>query len=449
MSKNMWELDSWKKYKIEQQPKWPKKKSLDNVLSKLEKLPSLVFSGETRKLKEEINEVNKRKKFILQVGNCAESFSDCHGPKIHNFLRILLQMSMVIENKAAFKVTKIGRIAGQYAKPRSSDYEVIDGEKILSYRGDIVNSYNPNEQERIPDPNRLLEGYFRSAATLNLIRAFIQGGYGNIENLLDWKEHFFNKQVLLIVDYKYLERELNHALKIGNNSILNNQENSEVYISHEALLLDYEQAFTRIDTTYEGYYDTSAHFLWIGDRTRSLESAHIEFVKGIGNPIGIKLGPKYELEEVVEIIKKINPNNESDKIVLIIRMGADKILEKLEPIIKKVRQEGLNVIWMSDPMHGNTFKHGDIKVRDFNDIVKELNFFFGLCKKFEIIPGGVHLEITAEKVTECVGGIDGLNFTHLKNNYGTKVDPRLNASQALELAFIIGNLLNETRRNND
>ncbi len=438
-----WKVDSWKDYKIRQQPKWADNENLENVLAKLEKLPSLVFSGETRKLKEEITKVNKKEKFIIQVGNCAETFDDCHGPKIHNFLRILLQIAMVIEYKTSVDVTRIGRIAGQYAKPRSSDFEIVNGKEILSYRGDIVNDSKALKNARIPNPERLLEGYFRSAATLNLIRAFIQGGYSNIENLLDWKKHFFNNEISSIEYYKKLEQDLDESIKNGTLEISKKNMYSEIYTSHEALLLEYEQSFTRIDTTFGGYYDTSAHFLWVGDRTRDFDSAHIEFVRGIGNPIGIKVGPKYKDNEIANIIKKINPENEDNKVVLIVRFGVSNIEEKFEQLIQIIKDNNLNVIWMSDPMHGNTFKHGKYKVRDFHDITNEIKLFFKICKKNSVVPGGIHLEITSENVTECIGGIDGIELSHLKKNYETKVDPRLNAAQALELAFIISNQLNK------
>ncbi len=438
--KTDWTKYSWKKYTVKQQPEWKDKDLYKNIISQLEKLPSLVFSGETRNLKTELKDVHKGTKFILQAGNCAELFSDCHGPSIHNFLRIMLQMSMVIEYCSQKNVIQIGRIAGQYAKPRSSNYEIIEGKQLPSYRGDIVNESEPIEEARKPNPQNLLEAYFRSAATLNLIRAFIQGGYAEINNLYDWKQHFYSDEIAQTSIYKGMEDKINKSLRQKNNkkSIYNN---NRFYTSHECLLLNYEEAFTRIDTTYGGYYDTSAHFLWIGDRTRNIDGAHIEFVRGIGNPIGLKIGPNHNVDEIIKIVKRLNPSNSAAKIALIIRMGANNIIDNLKPLIKIIKNEKLNVIWMSDPMHGNTFKHKNFKVRNFKDIVKELTLFFNLCKEFNIIPGGVHLEITSEKVTECIGGIDGLDFSHLNINYETKVDPRLNAAQALELAFIIGNLL--------
>jgi len=436
-----WTTGSWRKFPIQQQPNWSDRKHFKKVISELSKLPSLVFSGETRKLRQALTGVSKGNNFILQVGNCAESFSDCHGPKIHNFLRIILQMALVLQYKTNKQIIKIGRIAGQYAKPRSNNYEYIDGKKIQSYRGEMVNSYFPTYKTRIPNPDRLLEGYFRSAATLNLIRAFTQGGYNDIQNLRDWKEHFFSKQISELPYYAKLESDLTSALE--NKEIISIQEGDQIFISHESLLLEYEEAFTRVDTTFGGNYDTSTHLPWIGNRTRQSDGAHVEFARGIGNPIGVKIGPKYNLEDILALIYKINLNNEIDKLLLISRMGYDKIKEKLIPLIREVKSRKLNVIWVCDPMHGNTFVHNNYKVRSFDDIVSEIKSFIEVCKDENVIPGGVHLEITAENVTECIGGINGLTLSNISDNYVTKVDPRLNAAQALEVAFIISESLNK------
>ncbi|NVN96624.1 MAG: 3-deoxy-7-phosphoheptulonate synthase, partial [Bacteroidetes bacterium] len=362
------------------------------------------------------------------VGNCAENFSDCNGPKIHNFLRIFLQMAMVLEFKSKKRVIKIGRIAGQYAKPHSSDFEIVEGEKIPSYRGDIVNDFNKTLEQRTPNPNRLLEGYFRSASTLNLIRAFIQGGYNDISNIKDWESHFFSKEISGLDYYKKFAKDVTMSLDKGANK---NFKSDQIYISHEALLLDYEEIFTRFDTTRGGYYDTSAHFLWIGDRTRQIDSAHIEFISGLGSPVGLKVGPIFEMDEIIAVLKKVNPENKDGKVVLICRMGCKEILNKLPVLIKKIKSENINTTFICDPMHGNTYCHGDIKVRDFEDIVKEITLFFEICKNENTIPGGLHLEITEENVTECTGGINKLKLSDLNKNYVSKVDPRLNAAQAL------------------
>jgi 3-deoxy-7-phosphoheptulonate synthase len=439
--KNKWTKNSWSQFQISQQPEWPDADYHHSILRKLEHLPSLVFSGETRNLKAELASVNKGEKFILQMGNCSESFSDCNGPKIHNFIRIMMQMAIAIEYHSKKKIIKIGRIAGQYAKPRSSNYENVNGQKLPTYRGDIVNSSEPTMEGRQADSGRLLEGYYRSAATLNLMRAFTQGGYSEISNLADWKNHFFFKEISDIQYYKNLEVELSK-------SFLNNQLNSQadfqnqtIYTSHEGLLLDYEEVFNRVDTTTGGHYSTSAHSLWIGDRTRQLNGAHVEFMRGIGNPIGIKIGPDHVVSEIVQIIERLNPENESGKILLINRMGIKNIDRTLSPLIHEVKKNQLDVIWCCDPMHGNTFSHSGYKVRAFDDMIDELKAFIRICGAEEVVPGGIHLEITGDYVSECIGGVNGLSLEDLGNNYTTKVDPRLNAAQALEAAFIIGKSL--------
>jgi len=440
MSKT-WEKSSWRGYPTLQQPDWPNKIRLAEIISQIEKLPALVFSGETRKLKEELKNVNKGKSFILQVGDCAESFTDCNGPQIHNFLRIFLQMAMVISYNTNKKVIKIGRIAGQYAKPRSSNNEIINGISLPSYRGDIVNEFNPSLKARTPNPERLLEGYFRSAATLNLIRAFTQGGYSSIDNLLDWKQHFFSHEISDLEFYNCFEKELTTTINNKKKSLKNSSAGDILYISHEALLLDYEEAFARIDTTTGDYYSTSAHSLWIGDRTRQLGGAHIQFASGIGNPVGIKIGPNYSADEIINIIEKLNPSNEEGKIMLISRMGKNYIDSMLPSLIRMVKKSKNNVIWCCDPMHGNTFNYNNVKIRSFDDIIYELRSFFDLCKKEKVIPGGIHLEITGGYVSECIGGINGINLSKINDNYITKVDPRLNAAQALEASFIISKLV--------
>lgn len=433
--------NSWREFPTHQQPDWPDKNKLIEVIHKLENLPALVFSGETRRLKHELKNVNQGKSFILQVGDCAESFSDCNGPKIHNFLRIILQMAMVLSYKTNKKVIKIGRVAGQYAKPRSSKFDIINGESLPCYRGDIVNEFTPTFKGRVPNPDRLIEGYFRSAATLNLIRAFTQGGYSDITNLLDWKEHFFSHELANLKFYNHFEKELTNSLPKNKNVSKITSSSDIVYISHEALLLDYEEAFARVDTTTGDYYNTSAHLLWIGDRTRQYDGAHVEYVSGIGNPIGIKIGPDHDLDEIIKIINKINPFNEDGKVMIINRMGKKFINLKFPALIDAIKQSNLKVIWCCDPMHGNTFNHNTLKVRSFDDIISETKLFFQICNHEKVIPGGIHLEITGEYVSECIGGINGLKLKNLKDNYITKVDPRLNAAQALEAAFIISKII--------
>jgi 3-deoxy-7-phosphoheptulonate synthase len=434
---NNWTVDSWKNFEILQQPKYPDIDVLNASLSKLSKLPSLVFSGETRMLKEELLNFNNSNKFILQIGDCSESFDNCSGPNVHNFLRLMLQVSSIIEFQTGQEVIKIGRIAGQYAKPRSSDFEKVMGVDIPVYRGDNVNSFEPTLESRIPDPQRLIDGYFYSAATLNLMRAFLSGGYSEISNFTDWERHFFSEDVSKMQDYIQLSRVLTSSIRPEKKS------SGIIYTSHEALILQYEQAFARLDTTTGGHYCTSAHTIWIGERTRQLDSAHIEFASGLENPIGIKVGPDFNESELLSVIRKLNPDNMPGKIMIITRMGKSLIEERLHLLQLAIKKNNLDVIWICDAMHGNTFSHQGLKFRSFDDIVSEINSFFKVTRNNKLKPGGVHLEATGNFVSECIGGLCGLKLSNLPDNYTTKVDPRLNAAQALELAFIINNIINE------
>lgn len=427
-----WTLNSWKNYSILQQPNWPNENELKNVLEDLRLLPSLVFAGEIRNLTESLESLEKNNSFIIQAGNCAESFSNCNGPKIHNYLRVILQMANIIQSKSGKNIIKIGRIAGQYSKPRSSKTEIVEGVEYEVYRGDNINDITLDDFNRTPDPKNLLKGYFYSAATLNLIRAFTQGGYTELKYNFDWVKHPFETEV-----NQYISELPFKILK--NNYSIDNQFN-DLYISHEALILDYEQAFTREDTIHGGYFNTSAHTLWIGDRTRFLNSAHIEYVRGINNPIGIKIGPNYDLNELISILKEINSLNKAGRIMLIVRFGKDYI-SILSELITQVKIHELNVVWMSDPMHGNTKSYNGTKYRDFNDVLEEFISFIKICRENFVYPGGVHLEITGEKVTECIGGSEGINLDDLHKNYQSKVDPQLNALQATEFATLISNYI--------
>ncbi|MDA8807647.1 3-deoxy-7-phosphoheptulonate synthase [Flavobacteriaceae bacterium] len=443
-----WKKNSWKKFKTKQQPKWPNLDLFNETLEKLNNLPSLVFSGETRMLKSDLSRVNIGEKFILQVGNCSETFSDCNGPKIHNFLRLMLQMESIIEFNTNIEIIKIGRIAGQYAKPRTANSELINGIKVSTYRGDNINDYNSDIDSRTPNPLRLLEGYFRSASTLNLIRAFIQGQYNDIAYFNNWEEHYFHKEILKNKKYLKFANEFNTILERKTNKSKKQYKNDSVYISHEALLLDYEESFVREDTTFSGFYSTSAHTLWIGNRTRQLHGGHVEFVRGIDNPIGVKIGPDYVIDEILQIINKINPLNEPGRVMLISRMGAEQINLKLKPLMETIKKShNNNVIWICDPMHGNTFSHKNYKVRRFENITEEIKAFFAICNSLGLVPGGVHLELTEENVTECIGGISNIELSDLNVNYTTKVDPRLNALQGLEIAFLISSLISKQEIN--
>ena len=438
-----WSKSSWKNYPIKQQPDWGNKKKLKENLDIISKLPSIVFAGETRLLLQDLRQISKGKGFLLQVGDCSEQFSYCNGPRIHNLIRIFFQMALILSNKGKNKIIKVGRIAGQYAKPRSSNFEMINGKKIFSYRGDMVNSFDPKAQHRKPDPARLVEGYFRSTATLNLVRAFIGGGYGGLSLARDWKKHFFSESKIMNKYDSFLsviEKDYDYEIekKIYNNSPLNNR----IYISHEGLLLDYEEALTRIDTTSGKWYASSAHMLWIGDRTRQLENAHIEFMSGINNPLGIKIGPDHNLDEIEKIIYKLNPNNIAGRITIITRFGAGKIKKYFSKLIKSINSGGYNVVWCCDPMHGNTKIINNIKTRHFLDIFEEIKLFKQICHAENIYPGGLHLEITPDNVTECLGGPSDLIPSDLDINYETKCDPRINGAQAVELALQIKDLFN-------
>jgi 3-deoxy-7-phosphoheptulonate synthase len=425
---NNWNKSSWKNCLITQQPLWPDENELKKVIENLTLLPSLVFAGEIRNLTDSLIHLEKNNSFIIQVGNCAESFDNCNGPKIHNFLRVVLQMANIIQSKTGKNIIKIGRVAGQYSKPRSVNYETVKGIDYEVYRGDNVNGIALDV--RTPNPTNLIKGYFYSAATLNLIRAFTQGGYADSKYNFDWVKHPFEIEVNQLISESSLE---NSCLKYLVDDKLN-----DFYISHEALILEYEQAFTREDTIFGGYYNTSAHTLWIGDRTRFLNSAHIEYSKGINNPIGIKIGPNCDPNELISILKEINPSNKGGRIMLIVRFGKDNI-SKLGKLITHIEKKKLNVIWMSDPMHGNTKNYNGVKYRDFNDVLQEFISFLKICKQESIYSGGVHLEITGEKVTECIGGSEGIKLEDLQKNYQSKVDPQLNALQATEFATIISN----------
>ncbi|MBP6754841.1 MAG: 3-deoxy-7-phosphoheptulonate synthase [Bacteroidia bacterium] len=429
---NNWKSSSWKKYPIRQQPNWPNNTELQKVLEELKMLPSLVFAGEIRNLTESLKNLEKNNSFIIQAGNCAESFSNCNGPKIHNYLRVILQMAKIIQNKSGKNIIKIGRIAGQYSKPRSVDFETVADVVYEVYRGDNVNGVELDQNIRKPNPTNLIKGYFYSAATLNLIRAFTQGGYTDLKYNFDWIKHPFEMEANQFLSDSMLSSS-------RKSSITSNRYN-DFFISHEALILDYEQAFTREDSIFGDFFNTSAHTLWIGDRTRFLNSAHIEYVKGINNPIGIKIGPNYDLNDLISILKEINPLNELGRIMFIIRFGKDNI-NNLSKLITQVEKHKLNVIWMSDPMHGNTKTYKGIKYRDFNDVLEEFLSFLKICKQETIYPGGVHLEITGEKVTECIGGSEGIQLDDLHKNYQSKVDPQLNALQATEFAALISQFI--------
>ena len=447
--KKKWQKNSWRKLSISQQPIYSDKDLLKLVEDKIEKLPPLVFAGEVRSLKEKLKKVALGEAFLLQGGDCAESFSDFSANNLRDSFKVLLQMSAVLTYATSLPVVKIGRMAGQFAKPRSDDYEVKDGIKLPSYRGDIINDISFNEKSRTPNPNRLLDAYSQSAYALNLIRAFASGGFADLEKVHNWNLDFVKRST----KNKYFElaNSITDALnfmKACGFTKDNVPEFKQVdfYTSHEALLLNYEQALTREDSFNGGWYDCSAHMLWIGERTRGLDEAHVEYMRGIENPIGIKIGPSVEEDYLIDLLNTLNPDNELGRVTLITRMGSDNIFKKLPSLIKKIKESNKNVIWSCDPMHANTFKSSTgYKTRSFDKILNEIEAFFKVHHEENSFPGGIHLEITGLDVTECIGGSQKIKEENLSDRYHTHCDPRLNASQGLDLAFKLSDFLKLNR----
>jgi 3-deoxy-7-phosphoheptulonate synthase len=440
-----WTPDSWRAKEIFQQPKWPVDK-LEETCAKLAKLPPLVFAGEIESLKEQLAAASRGEAFLLQGGDCAEDFSSCNATYIRETMKVLLQMAVVLTFGANKNVVKIGRIAGQYAKPRSSDTEMVNGVELPSYRGDCVNSPEATLEARTPNPDRLLEAYFHSTATLNLLRAYVQGGYADLH-----KVHVWNKEFVANSSegqrYESMAAKIDSAISFmeacGVNSTQVPQlKRTNIYTSHEALILPFEQAMTRKDTLSGRWYDCSAHMVWIGDRTRQIDAAHMEFFRGINNPVGMKVGPTMNPDELIKILDILNPNNEEGRINLISRFGHGKIGSMLAPLVKRVRDEGRNVLWSCDPMHGNTFTaDSGFKTRDFQFITDEIKGFFDTHGEAGTVPGGLHFELTGANVTEICGGAQKISDLDLGNNYQTNCDPRLNCQQSLELAYDIAEML--------
>ncbi|EED2611546.1 3-deoxy-7-phosphoheptulonate synthase class II [Campylobacter jejuni] len=446
----MWAKNSWKNYPIKQQPIYPDQEEMNRVLARLEKLPPLVFAGEVRNLQKSLARVCKKEAFLLQGGDCAESFENFGAVNIRDMFKILLQMAIVLTFAGGCPVIKIGRIAGQFAKPRSSDFEELDGISLPSYRGDIINGFEFSEQARIPDPHRMLEAYYQSATTLNLLRGFAKGGLADLHEVHRWNLGFLKKSELH-KQYTDISEKISQALAFMEACEINTSNTPSlrevsVYTSHEALLLPYEEALTRVDSLSGEIYDCSAHMLWIGERTRALDEAHVHFLSGVKNPLGVKIGPSASADDIIALANVLNPNNEEGRLNIIIRMGADKIINNLPKIFSKLKSEGLNLVYSIDPMHGNTVKAGNFKTREFDKIMQEVRSFFEIAISEGVYPGGVHLEMTGKDVTECTGGASNVTAQSLEDRYETQCDPRLNADQALELAFLIADLVKKARK---
>ncbi len=445
MTEHTWSKSSWRDFSAWQQPNWPDSARLAEALATLGRLPPLVFAGEIRTLKKMLAQAVTGRAFLLQGGDCAEDFANCTAPGIRETLKVILQMAVVLSYAGGKPVIKVGRMAGQYAKPRSADTERVGGIDIPSYRGDMVNSPEPTLAARAPDPERMVKGYYLAAATMNILRAFTRGGYAGLHRVNAWNNEFV-KTSPTGRSYERLARQIDNALQfmevIGfdtDNPIINE---ASFFTSHEALLLGYEEAMTRQDSTTGGWYDCSAHMLWIGDRTRQLDGAHIEFLSGVGNPIGMKVGPKHDLEELKRIIAKLNPENEAGRLTIITRFGAGQIERYLPGLLREMKGEGFNLVWSCDPMHGNTYTaESGHKTRNFNEILQEIQGFFEIHWAEGTVPGGIHFELTGNNVTECTGGGRNILDHNLAENYQTNCDPRLNAEQSLEIAFQIAEML--------
>ncbi|MDC3091778.1 3-deoxy-7-phosphoheptulonate synthase class II [Rickettsiales bacterium] len=443
---NKWTPDSWKEKKALHQPIYNNKDDLDLVIKKLKNLPPLVFAGEVRELKKELSQCVDGRGFLLQAGDCAESFAEFHPDNIRDTFRVILQMAIVLTYAANVPVVKLGRLAGQFAKPRSNPTEVQDGIELPSYLGDIINSINFDEKSRAANPKRMVDAYNQSASTQNLIRAFATGGYADLSYVQNWNLDFVKNSPQGSAFKKIADR-ISESLSFMNACGINSNSSRELaesnfFISHEALLLPYESCFARIDSTTGDWYDVSAHMVWIGDRTRQIDGAHVEFCSGISNPIGIKVGPSTDPDELLKLIEKLNPFNESGKIVLIVRMGSEKVIDLFPPILRKVKEEGKNVVWSCDPMHGNIEKsNSGYKTRNFSNILTEVKSFFEIHKNEKTYAGGIHLEMTGQNVTECLGGMQKITDKDLGSRYHTHCDPRLNASQSIELAFLLAGSL--------
>ncbi|MGS1096258.1 class II 3-deoxy-7-phosphoheptulonate synthase [Aquamicrobium terrae] len=440
-----WSPNSWRAKPIQQVPAYPDTDALRAVEAQLSSFPPLVFAGEARKLKKQLASVAAGDAFLLQGGDCAESFAEHGADNIRDFFRVFLQMSVVLTFAGSQPVVKVGRVAGQFAKPRSADNETRGEVTLPSYRGDIINGIDFEAASRIPDPRRQVMAYRQSAATLNLLRAFAQGGYASLENVHRWMLGF-------VADspqgekYESLARRITETMDFMKAVGITSETNyalreTDFYTSHEALLLGYEEALTRVDSTSGDWYATSGHMIWIGDRTRQPDHAHVEYCRGIKNPLGLKCGPSMTADGLLDLIDRLNPENEPGRLTLIARFGSDKAEEHLPKLVRAVKAEGRSVVWSCDPMHGNTITAAGYKTRPFDQILREVQTFFDVHRAEGTHPGGIHVEMTGKNVTECTGGARAITAEELQDRYHTHCDPRLNADQAIELAFLVSDLL--------
>ncbi len=451
MTTSNWTPDSWRGKPILQVPAYPDPAKLEAAEAQLRKFPPLVFAGEARELKHQLGDVAEGRAFLLQGGDCAESFAEHGADHIRDFFRVFLQMAIVLTHGASKPVVKVGRIAGQFAKPRSADTETIDGVTLPSYRGDIINDIAFTPEARIPDPERLLLAYRQSAATLNLLRAFASGGYADLTRVHEWTMGFM-KDSQAYPRFEELAQKIDDAIDFMRALGLTGENTpslreTKFYTSHEALLLGYEAALTRRDSITGEYYATSGHMLWIGDRTRQPDGAHVEYFAGIRNPIGIKCGPSLASDDLLRLLDKLNPENRAGRITLISRFGSDKVEEHLPRLVEAVKRSGQTVVWCCDPMHGNTVKASNgYKTRPFERVLSEVKSFFDVHRNLGTYAGGIHIEMTGDDVTECTGGgVAAITEAGLSDRYHTYCDPRLNASQALELAFLVAEELRAQR----
>jgi 3-deoxy-7-phosphoheptulonate synthase len=431
-----------------QQPNWPggpTGEPLAKAVAELKTLPPLVFAGECDELKARIADAAAGKAFWLQGGDCAETFGSATADSIRNRIKTILQMAAVLQYQSSLPVIKVGRMAGQFAKPRSNDTETRNGVTLPAYRGDAVNGLDFTEESRTPDPQRLVKVYNTSAATLNLVRAFTQGGFADLRRVHEWNKGFI-KDSTFGEKYEQVANEIGRALSFMESAGVDPNEFKAVdfYASHEALIIEYEKALTRIDSRTELPYDVSGHFIWIGERTRQMDGAHVDFASKVRNPIGVKLGPKTTVEDALALIEKLDPNREPGRLTFITRMGASKIREILPALVEGVTKSGAQVLWVCDPMHGNTFETSNgYKTRQFEDVLDEVRGFFEVHKKLGTHPGGIHIELTGDDVTECLGGGNQISEKDLESRYETACDPRLNHSQSLELAFLVAEMLRD------